>query len=438
MLALAACGGGGTDGGDSGSDRRTPEATESPAQGTGSAPSARATEEPAQGQQPGGQNDEKSMSAEVPPCPALDIPAAQTSAETDRDALIAFFEATDGESWDESGTWAGFKPIGEWPGVTTDEDGRVVGLEIQSFNGEIPAELGNLPNLELLGLGDNQSRGEIPAELGNLTNLRILYLGYNQFSGEIPAEFDKLWDYLKLNGNQLTGCVSDFLVEQANEEWEERGNYIGVEYQHVSLPALPVCDASDPEDLERLIALYETFGIQEWMYGWEGWLGCEPIGQWENVTTDRKGRVIALQVSSHPGNWPEIGSLANLRYLITPAGWGGCHSIPPVLSNLVNLQVLAIYGGCLQGEILAELGNLTNLELLVISENQLSGEIPAELGNLTNLGSPEPRIQPVERGDTGGTGQPLQSGEFVLQSLRQPVDWLRPKGPVWPHWQRIH
>ena len=37
------------------------------------------------------------------------------------------------------------------------------------MTGEIPAELGNLSNLEWLRLDDNQLTGEIPAELGNLS-----------------------------------------------------------------------------------------------------------------------------------------------------------------------------------------------------------------------------------------------------------------------------
>ena len=39
--------------------------------------------------------------------------------------------------------------------------------------------------------------------------------------------------------------------------------------------------------------------------------------------------------------------------------------------------------------------------------NQLSGAIPPELGNLTNL-KPQPELQPTERGDPAGTGQPDQ------------------------------
>ena len=62
-----------------------------------------------------------------PPCPrrqpepAVMLPPAETSPETDKEALLALFEATGGENWDGSGTWGGFSPIGEWQGVTTDE-----------------------------------------------------------------------------------------------------------------------------------------------------------------------------------------------------------------------------------------------------------------------------------------------------------------------------
>ena len=61
------------------------------------------------------------------------------------------------------------------------------------MTGEIPAELGNLSNLERLFLGGNRIGGGIPAELGNLTNLTELLLGDGETlerprpNGRIPA-----------------------------------------------------------------------------------------------------------------------------------------------------------------------------------------------------------------------------------------------------------
>ena len=58
------------------------------------------------------------------------------------------------------------------------------------MTGEIPPELGNLPNLYQLSL-NCQLSGEIPPELSNLANLQYLVLGGNQLSGEIPPELGK-------------------------------------------------------------------------------------------------------------------------------------------------------------------------------------------------------------------------------------------------------
>ena len=41
-------------------------------------------------------------------------PAASGSAETDREALVALYNATDGENWDGSDNWLSDAPLGEW------------------------------------------------------------------------------------------------------------------------------------------------------------------------------------------------------------------------------------------------------------------------------------------------------------------------------------
>ena len=70
----------------------------------------------------------------------------------------------------------------------------------------------------------------------------------------------------------------------------------------------------------------------------------------------------------------------------------------------------------LSGEIPAELGSLSNLTWLYLNDNDLSGEIPAELGSLSNLTTLYLVLQRLERGDTGGAGQPLQPGTLDLST----------------------
>jgi hypothetical protein len=109
---------------------------------------------------------------------------------TDRAALAALYNATNGSSWLVDTNWLSNGPLGEWHGVSTDADGRVAGLSLlgNQLSGPIPSELGNLANLQALSLDGNQLSGSIPSELGNLANLEWLYLRDNQFSGCVPVK----------------------------------------------------------------------------------------------------------------------------------------------------------------------------------------------------------------------------------------------------------
>ena len=76
-------------------------------------------------------------------------PMAQTPPETEREALVALYNATGGPNWEGNNNWLSNVPIGEWEGVTTDDNGRVtqLNLSVNELSGEIPPDLGNLANL---------------------------------------------------------------------------------------------------------------------------------------------------------------------------------------------------------------------------------------------------------------------------------------------------
>ena len=143
-----------------------------------------------------------------------------TSAATDREALVALYNATDGENWSNSDNWLSDATLHEWQGVTTYDGRRVAGLNLRDndLSGEIPAELGSLSNLTGLSLSGNDLSGEIPAELGSLSNLTALYLNGNELSGEIPAELGSLSNLtgLFLNDNNLSGEIPAELGSLSN------------------------------------------------------------------------------------------------------------------------------------------------------------------------------------------------------------------------------
>ena len=113
---------------------------------------------------------------------------------TDRAALVALYNATSGPNWTINTNWLTTAALSEWYGVTTDVDGRVthVYLAQNELNGELPVELGDLTNLQILYLNQNMLSGAIPVALGKLTNLEQLSLSQNMLSGAIPAALGDL------------------------------------------------------------------------------------------------------------------------------------------------------------------------------------------------------------------------------------------------------
>ena len=151
--------------------------------------------------------------ATAAPLPTL----AQTSTETDRDALVALYNATNGPRWSNNEGWLSDAPISKWAGVAPFEDlGALLILSQNQLSGEIPLELSNLYKLTVLGLSGNDLSGEIPPELGKLVSLERLSLNGNQLSGEIPLELGNLPNLrrLHLDENELSGCLPASLQDQ--------------------------------------------------------------------------------------------------------------------------------------------------------------------------------------------------------------------------------
>ena len=128
-----------------------------------------------------------------------------------RAVLVALYHATDGADWNRNDHWLSDAPLGEWYGVTTDDDGRVVELILSQnqLSGEMPAVLGRLTDLEWLSLWGNQLQGEIPTTIGSLDNVHTLSLWANQLHGSIPAELGDMasLEWVALGINQLTGAL---------------------------------------------------------------------------------------------------------------------------------------------------------------------------------------------------------------------------------------
>ena len=270
---------------------------------------------------------------------ALTNQAGNHGLASDCEALLSARDTLAG-----SGTlnWSASLSIGEWDGVFVDAlSGRVTGVDLRAggLDGQIPAELGSLEQLESLHLGENRLVGEIPAELGRLEALEGLYLNANRLEGEIPAELGGLGslERLHLNGNQLAGMIPAALMSLSN-------------LRVLSLSQNQLTGEM-PVELGLLGSLRELY------------LG---------------GNQLAGEVPA------ELGGLGGLERLYLD-GNQLSRMIPPALGSLTNLRVLSLSNNQLNGQIPSELGELTSLQSLYLDGNRLEGTIPAALAGLANL-----------------------------------------------------
>lgn len=136
-----------------------------------------------------------------------------TSAESDRVALEAFYGATDGPNWIGRDNWLTDAPVANWSGVRVDDAGQVVELSLgkNALYGPVPAEIGDLANLEVLLLPDNSLGGPLPKELSRLEKLHTVNLSGNRLTGAIPAELGNLGGLTRLNlsRNLLTESIPE-------------------------------------------------------------------------------------------------------------------------------------------------------------------------------------------------------------------------------------
>ncbi len=246
-----------------------------------------------------------------------------------RQALIALYNSTNGDSWTNNSGWKtaplypdGFAlpgTEGTWYGITVDGSQQVTEISLLNNNltGSIPAEIGNLTELQFFFITGNQLSGSIPATIGNLTKLLRIHGNGNLLSGSIPAEIGglTLMEYLDLRDNRLTGEI--------------------------------------PASLGNLTILSDLYLSGNQLSG--------PIPA-------------------------ELGGMTRLRRLVLDTNQL-TGSIPSSLGGLADLETLSLSGNQLSGSIPSELGSLTHLRYLWLQSNQLSGSIPGSLGSLPALGN---------------------------------------------------
>ncbi|CAA6827448.1 MAG: Adenylate cyclase (EC [uncultured Sulfurovum sp.] len=282
------------------------------------------------------------------------------------DALLAFYNDTNGTGWTNDSNWTTLSPVSDWNGISVSSGAvTVINLYANNLAGTLSSELGDLSSLGHLAVQTNNLTGSIPVELGNLSSLSYLHLAVNELTGEIPVELGNLTSLstLALYGNRLTGSIPI-----------ELGNL-------TILSRLFLYDnqltGSIPLELGNLTALTH-------LYLYSNQLSGSVPSELGNITALKHLYLYNNQLS---GSIPsELGNLSNLESLhFSSNQLSGM--IPIELAQLDKLKRFIFSNNKLEGSIPKELGNLTSVIELSLHSNELTGSIPSELGNLTGLTS---------------------------------------------------
>ncbi len=254
---------------------------------------------------------------------------------SERQALIDFYTALDGDNWVDHSGWKNAQGDFNPPG--TEDTWYGVGL---GWVGE--AHAGDPPSVTHLSFSDNQLNGELADLLDPFRELvSVAFVREPGLTGQLPS----FWRY-------------EFLFELAFVECGLSGglpNSNGISLMPPLLAHLTLC-------------------------------GCPLSLDWSQLGALRsRGRLQTLDLEDIPlaGTLPELGVEFPALRMLDLENTGLSGPLPQDMPD--QLEQIDLSMNALEGPIPASWGDLSNLLLLDLKENRLSGELPVELLGLTGL-----------------------------------------------------
>ncbi|KAK8368577.1 hypothetical protein V6Z11_A01G051100 [Gossypium hirsutum] len=232
------------------------------------------------------------------------------------------------------------------------------------ISGELPRLVGNLSSsLERFSAYSCNIRGSIPSEIGNLSHLINIELGGNKLIGQIPTTIGVLEDLqsLSLENNKLEGSIPSELCHL------NKLAFLFLTNNKLSGP-IPTC-------LGDLASLRKLF------------LDSNMFSSSIPSTLTRLNYLLILYLSSNSlsgplpidtGKWKVLTSLD-----LSNNQFSG--DIPTRVTDLKDLTHFSLSNNKIMGSIPESFDELLSLEFLDLSRNNLSGEIPKSLEKLRYL-----------------------------------------------------
>lgn len=359
--------------------------------------------------------------------------------QSERDALISFYNATDGDNWTDNSNWNTTEPVSTWFGITTEiisgqEHVTELKPNANNLNGTIPPEITDLTELRNLWIQSNYLTGQIPSNIGNLTHLTQFVLNNNfGMTGNIPASFTNCTNlqYLIVQAHQFEGTLPDFTsLTNLSILWIGYNNFEFGDFENefstyqTNLGSNFTYSNQNLVDTETNVVAPIGFsttisasisGSQN-NYQWykEGSILTGETSENLNITINSESDygayyyeatsniVSGLTLQSNNFNFDDLPSnnldyntlltfynstngdswINNTNWLDNTTPLNSWHGVTVENGRVTRLE---LGSNNLNGVIPSEIGSLSELKYLWLWANQLTGSIPPEIGNLTNL-----------------------------------------------------
>ncbi|KAL2334844.1 hypothetical protein Fmac_016057 [Flemingia macrophylla] len=293
---------------------------------------------------------------------------------------------------------------------------KVLALNNNNLQGEIPTSLGYICTLQQLYLSNNRFTGML-LNLLNFTALSMLDLSNNQLIGEIPKNIGLLYELmsLRLDGNYFEGDVNEFhLMNLTNLlELDLTDNSLFVKFETTWVPpfqlfnlGLASCKLgpSFPSWLhtQRYLSFLDISdaGIDDLVPEWF-WNKLQSISEMNMSSNnlkgtipnlpiklnadDNDGTIIILRSNQFEGEIPAFLSQASILDL-SENKFSNLNTFLCVRNTTTKMRSLDLSNNQIKEQLPNCWKHLkTSLEYLDVSNNKLLGKIPQSMGTLLNL-----------------------------------------------------
>ena len=268
------------------------------------------------------------------PITTLQPPIDEPENLIERAIIVELFYALGGPHWTGSTFWPVEDkniPHCKWVGLECDEAGRVIAITLiaNTFNGTVPASIGNLKNLKNLWLSVGDIHGPLPNTINQLAKLEVMHVSYASLKGDLPDLRNlKSLKTLSLDGNKFDGTLPE---------------------HYFQLPRLEYLDLS----ILRLV-------------------GTLP----QTITNTLIS--MDLSINNIHGTIPDYSS-SNLKFV--DLSWNFLHGSVPPMGH--NLQSLLLPNNILNGTFVGS--GYNQLKSIDLSNNELCGDFDLPTMNVSSL-----------------------------------------------------